>query len=61
MRKQLHGQGYTDYLKSDDWRCAQSPTGAHHWIIGRPTVCKHCQAIKQSYDGLAGGAGASQG
>jgi hypothetical protein len=45
MIKQTHGFGYSEYLKGDAWKCASSPTGAHHWIVGRhDSVCMHCQA-----------------
>lgn len=29
--KKTEGE-YEHYLKSDCWRCSESPTGAHHWI-----------------------------
>ncbi len=39
---------YAEYLKGDSWRCSNSPTGAHYWIIGNQTVCKHCLVVEQS-------------
>lgn len=44
---------YEAYLKSDVWRCKDSPTGAHHWIeIGGPKTagvfyCKWCGDAKK--------------
>jgi len=36
------------YIKSDCWRCSNSPTGAHHWVItpikhGKIMNCKYCR------------------
>ena len=30
------------YLTGDSWRCAESPTGAHHWIIRGRATCIYC-------------------
>ena len=48
MIKQPHRYEYAEYLKGDSWKCSPSPTGAHHWIIGRQIVCKHCLVVKPS-------------
>lgn len=43
MIKQTHGFGYAEYLKGDAWRCGNSPTRAHHWMVGHhDSVCKYC-------------------
>lgn len=43
MIRQTHGLDYAAYLKGDSWKCSFSPTGAHHWMVGRhETVCKYC-------------------
>jgi len=32
-----------EYIDSGRWKCAISPTGAHHWIVIRDQMtCKHC-------------------
>lgn len=44
---------YEAYLKSDVWKCGDSPTGAHHWIEikGLKTrgifYCKWCGDAKK--------------
>lgn len=49
-RNQLPHQSY---IKSGDWKCQESPSGAHHWVekTGRSTVygtfrCLHCSKEK---------------
>lgn len=45
------------YIDSDVWKCADSPTGAHHWVQNllvdsgltldeMPFVCKFCRGVK---------------
>lgn len=46
MIGRTHGQGYAEYVSGGSWKCSSSPTGAHHWIVGRTTVCKHCHLGK---------------
>lgn len=46
MIKQNYRYDHAAYLKGDTWKCSHSPTGAHHWIIGRQTVCKYCLMVK---------------
>jgi hypothetical protein len=50
------------YLQSGMWRCACSPSGAHHWLVGDKGVgkCKYCGEERQfathmisSYVGLS--------
>ena len=48
MAKQIYKHEYDDYLKGDSWKCSSSPTGAHHWIIGKQTVCKYCLMVKSA-------------
>ncbi len=45
---------YQTYLKSEAWKCEQSPTGAHVWVQNRALFhgedgfrCRHCGAEKQ--------------
>ncbi len=43
MIRPNHGLDYAAYLKGDAWKCASSPTGAHHWMVNRrDTTCKYC-------------------
>ena len=43
----IKGQERAQYLKGDSWRCSSSPSGAHHWIIQRQTICKYCHMVQQ--------------
>lgn len=42
-----------EYVKSGRWKCAESPTGAHHWVEkekGATTglfICKYCLDVKR--------------
>jgi len=46
---------HAEYLASDVWRCAASPTGAHHWIEIQHAIdfhtglwyCKYCRDVKE--------------
>lgn len=44
---------YRAYLNSDVWKCAESPTGAHHWVEIRKYMvkslflCIHCKDAKE--------------
>jgi len=33
--KQDYKSSYQEYLRSDAWKCKESPSGAHHWIESR--------------------------
>jgi hypothetical protein len=36
-----------DYFLSGDWKCPESPTGAHWWNCNvEPQVCKICGKVK---------------
>jgi len=40
-----------EYLDGGTWKCVDSPTGAHHWIItntkhGKDMKCKYCPEIR---------------
>ena len=36
-----------EYLASGDWKCPDSPTGAHWWNCNlEPSVCKVCGKVK---------------
>jgi hypothetical protein len=36
-----------EFLSSERWKCSQSPSGAHHWIIHSiEMTCKYCKASK---------------
>ena len=38
---------YNQYLRSREWQCPPSHTGAHHWIIiGDKMRCKYCHEEK---------------
>ena len=40
---------YEQYIRGGSWRCKESPTGAHYWIIDTKSkgVCKHCKMVRQ--------------
>jgi len=41
---------YNDYLRSDRWKCSESPTGAHHWVEHHSDgifICKWCFDVKR--------------
>ncbi len=47
---------YNDYVKAGEWRCPESPTGAHYWVelVGEISkkgiglfMCKYCSATKE--------------
>jgi hypothetical protein len=41
-------RSYEEYKKSGVWKCKDSPTGAHHWIISDHIWrCIYCDGIKQ--------------
>jgi hypothetical protein len=38
-----------EYLASGEWKCPNSPTGAHWWNCNvEPLVCKICNKVKAS-------------
>lgn len=38
---------YSEYLTSELWKCSQSPTGAHYWlIVNQGMTCKYCSEIR---------------
>jgi len=44
---------YTAYVEARKWVCEESPTGAHHWMIGRGHEgvshgqCVYCRARRK--------------
>lgn len=39
---------YKDYVKSKSWKCKQSPSGAHYWIVKEWNMkCKYCNSHKR--------------
>ena len=46
VRQFNHRQDYDRYLKGNGFKCVDSPTGAHYWIVGNQSVCKYCRAVK---------------
>ncbi len=50
MDTHIKGQDRAEYLKGNSWRCSSSPTGAHHWIIQKKTICKYCHTAQQPKD-----------
>ncbi len=47
---------YSEYVKSDTWKCEDSPSGAHYWVEMVQTKklakegyfqCKHCHDVKR--------------
>jgi hypothetical protein len=41
--------GDREYISSDRWKCAKSPSGAHHWIIQNyQMTCRYCNDVKQA-------------
>jgi hypothetical protein len=47
MVTHIRGQDHAEYLKGDSWKCSSSPSGAHHWILGRRTICKYCLTVEK--------------
>jgi hypothetical protein len=47
MEKYSNAQDHAEYLKGTSWKCLNSPSGAHHWMIGNETICKYCHEVKQ--------------
>ncbi len=38
-----------EYIESGRWKCAKSPTGAHHWHITEDQmVCIHCKENRRA-------------
>jgi hypothetical protein len=36
-----------EFIASERWKCNQSPSGAHHWIIDYLRMtCKYCNSSK---------------
>ena len=36
-----------EYIESGAWKCSQSPTGSHHWVVkGRKMECKYCKKVR---------------
>ena len=51
---QRYKSAYQEYLMSDDWKCKESPSGAHHWVENRTLYkdhsgfqCVHCGEERQ--------------
>ena len=44
MRNMLTKANYrTQYLAEGQWRCSQSPTEAHYWVVvSQGMTCKYC-------------------
>lgn len=39
---------YKDYIESGCWKCPNSPTGAHHWVLHDIFwVCKYCGDVRR--------------
>ena len=37
-----------EFLGSSRWKCEQSPSGAHHWIVhSYNQTCRYCNLTKQ--------------
>jgi hypothetical protein len=40
-----------EYIDSGRWKCDESPSGAHHWIIIHDQMtCKHCAENRKVLD-----------
>jgi len=44
-------KGYKDYIEAGEWRCVDSPTGAHHWFERHAGsnlfFCKYCYKARR--------------
>lgn len=48
-------QAYEQYLQRGNWRCGESPTGAHHWMVDAApheagemwAACRYCGQRRQ--------------
>ncbi len=47
---------YNEYVKSDTWKCEDSPSGAHYWVEMVQTIklakegyfqCKYCSDVRR--------------
>ncbi|MDO8578651.1 MAG: hypothetical protein Q7R50_05670 [Dehalococcoidales bacterium] len=46
--KRFMSPGEREYLDSGDWKCPESPTGAHWWDCNvKPSVCKICGKVNK--------------
>lgn len=46
--KRIWAYSDTVYKNSEVWKCLQSPTGAHHWVIdGKLQHCQYCNVTKE--------------
>ncbi len=44
--KRFMSPGEREYLASGDWKCSESPSGAHRWDWNvKPAVCKICAKV----------------
>ncbi len=48
MKRKVMKIGHSsEYLTNELWKCSQSPTGAHYWlIINQGMTCKYCSEIR---------------
>ncbi len=37
----------TYYIESKMWKCDESPTGAHYWLLNDHMFCIHCKETKE--------------
>ena len=47
-----------EYVDGGTWKCEDSPSGAHHWMIkkaksGKDMKCKHCLKIRHLDEDIA--------
>lgn len=53
MRRTNRVDRHREYVESGRWKCAKSPTGAHHWIEPSSAeapgafYCKWCYEVKE--------------
>lgn len=44
--KRFMSPGEKEYIVSGNWKCTESPTGAHWWDCNvKPSVCKICAKV----------------
>jgi len=44
----MSSRDYDEYKESGSWKCQESPTGAHHWIIkDKKAKCDYCSEIRK--------------
>lgn len=44
---------YKGYVVAGNWKCSNSPSGAHFWDINEKMVCKYCGGTRNIPDAVS--------